>query len=703
GSRSTRIEVERQRGNDSPHAGELDQVIGRHSQLDNVPITGPGPDIASFGTTGDLQGVRSLIARMIMEAAVLHPPSQLRIWVAATSPGWEWCRWLPHVAGEPPSHDVAGAAELLAAAARDIGDSGTGTIDMLHLVVVPETSRRLDVDTRTFTSRGRTLLVVGSPERRDLPSGLGVVLDIDRSGHGTMIGKYPDGPIGDITVGGIDDERAERMAIALGRLGGRARKAAPSGLVELLGLGSATKPDVLGSWRQPPADRLTVAVGSDDSASPVTIGFRRDGPHGMIAGTTGSGKSELLQTILTALVLRHGPDRLTLFLVDFKGGSTFAPLSSLPHVVGLVTDLEHDATLATRALTALDAEIDRRKRLLEAARVPDVIAYERSEAARSEPVPDLLVVIDEFALLMERQPDVRERLDTIATQGRSLGVHLLLATQSPSGVITHAIRTNTNLWICLRVVTESESLEILGTRDAARIPDGSPGRAIIRLGAAQDLRTFQAARIARPVPDEESPVRVTRLGDGASMIGVSRGAHTTELDVVVGHVKAAASELGLATATQLWLPPLPKQLPAASVASADRPIDRLVAVVGLADHPRNHSQVPFTMDLSASGHAMVSGVFGYGKTTTLCQIGSDLSAHYSPADVHIFCIDGGSGSLAPLNALPHVGDVVGANEVERVTRLIDRLTRAVESRREALAAAGSGDFLRWRSAGGEAP
>ena len=116
-----------------------------------------------------------------------------------------------------------------------------------------------------------------------------------------MIGNYPDGPIGEIAIGGIDDERAERLAIALGRLGGQARKAAPSGLVELLGLGSATKPDVIGSWRQPPSDRLTVAVGSDDSASPVTIGFRRDGPHGMIAGTTGSGKSELLQTILTAL------------------------------------------------------------------------------------------------------------------------------------------------------------------------------------------------------------------------------------------------------------------------------------------------------------------------------------------------------------------------------------------------------------------
>ena len=151
GRHATRIEVERQRGNDSPHAGELDQVIGRHSQLDNVPITGPGPDIGSFGATGDAERIRSLIARIVVEAAILHSPKQLRIWVAATSPGWEWCRWLPHVAGERPSHDVAGAAEMLAAAARDIGDSA-GT-DVLHLVVVPETSRRLDVDARSLVSR----------------------------------------------------------------------------------------------------------------------------------------------------------------------------------------------------------------------------------------------------------------------------------------------------------------------------------------------------------------------------------------------------------------------------------------------------------------------------------------------------------------------------------------------------------------------
>lgn len=703
GRRRTRITEEHRRTTDSPLVVELDAVMHKHGVLERVPVTGPGPHSGSFGVTGPPDRTRSLLARIIVEAAVLHAPNELRIWVAATGSGWEWCRWLPHLEGGEPTSEPVAAAALLARASRALVESGPSTDGLLHLIVVPEMSGRLDVDVIRPGPLGRALWVVGSRDRRELPNGLAVVLDIDERGIGSTIGHYPESSLGEVEVEGIDEERAERLAIRLGRLGGSTQRAAPSGLVELLGLGSATSPDVLGAWRAPDTQRLTVAVGSDDSGAPVTVGFRRDGPHGMIAGTTGSGKSELLQTILVALALRHPPDRLTLFLVDFKGGSTFAPLEALPHVVGLVTDLEHDSSLATRALTALDAEIDRRKRVLEAAQVPDVVAYERSRDEGCDPLPDLLVVIDEFALLVERQPDVRDRLDTIATQGRSLGIHLLLATQSPSGVITHAIRTNTNLWICLRVVTESESMEILGSREAARIPDGSPGRAIIRLGAGHDLRTFQAARIARPVPDEESPVRVTRLGTHGLEPSQERHGARTELDVVVSRIGAAATELGLEPATALWLPPLPLELPAAAVEVADRPTGRLVALVGLADLPRQHSQVPHLIDMSATGHQLVSGVFGSGKTTMLCQIAVDLVHHYPPEDVHIYGIDAGSGSLGPLGSLPHVGDVVGASDVERLTRLLDRLTNAIETRRELLAAAGSGDFLRWRAAGGDAP
>jgi DNA segregation ATPase FtsK/SpoIIIE, S-DNA-T family len=695
GARASRIEIERHRSNDTGATDEQAAVVARHTRLERVPVVGPGPAAGSFGITGPSDRIRALLARVIVEAAVLHAPHQLRIWIAAGDDSWEWTRWLPHIAGGGPSHDAAGAAALLAVAARQsLDDRSAGGHDRLDLVVVPAVSRRFEIDVPRPPS-GRFLWVVGADDQRDLPSGLAAVMAISSDGTGSVVGSYTDAPLGDLDVDGVDDATAARLAISLARLGGRSEHLAPTGLVQLLGLGAAATVDVAAAWAATEVDRLTVTIGSDDAGAPVTIGFRRDGPHGMIAGTTGSGKSELLQTILTALALRHPPENLTMFLVDFKGGSTFAPLAKLPHVVGVVTDLEQDEALAMRAMTSLDAEIDRRKRLLEAARVPDVIAYARAPGA--PPLPDLLVVIDEFALLVERQPEVRSRLDTIATQGRSLGVHLLLATQSPAGVITHQIRTNTNLWICLRVVTEAESLEIIGARDAARITDSSPGRAIVRLGASPDLHTFQAARVARPLPDREAAVHITPIGHQAVLAPRTAGAATTELDVLVERIGAAARDLGVAPSMPLWMPPLAECLPAAALLLDGRPDDRLVVLVGLEDRPRDHAQTPHTIDLTASGHALVVGQLGSGATTTLHQIASDLAGHYSPADVHVYAIDGGAGSLAALTTFPHVGDVVGASDVERFTRLVDRLTRTIDARREHLANA-STDFARWRAA-----
>jgi S-DNA-T family DNA segregation ATPase FtsK/SpoIIIE len=700
GTRATTLVRDDRGSGDSPYTVELDDVVARHTRLDHVPITGPSPRTGSFGVTGPQDEVAGLLAHIVIEAAVLHPPTQLRIWVAATTREWEWCRWLPHVGADHLSTDPGSASALVSEAARTLSDTARGD-GLLHLVVVPDWTRRTDLSFGVHPHHS-ALWVVGATDRRDLPSGLVSVLEIAPGGRAEVIGAYPDAPIGPVQVRGVDLARAGRLAVMLGRLAGPASASAPEGIVELLGVGSDASPDVVAAWRRAGGERLTVPVGSDDAGEPVTIGFRRDGPHGMVAGTTGSGKSELLQTMLAALVLCHRPDQLTLFLVDFKGGSTFAPLARLPHVVGLVTDIENDATLAARALTALDAEIGRRKRILEAARVPDVIAYERTEVGDAAPLPDLLVVIDEFALLVERQPEVRDRLDTIATQGRSLGIHLLLATQSPSGVITHAIRTNTNLWICLRVVADSESVEILGRRDAARIPDGSPGRAIIRLGAAEELRTFQAARVARPVGDDGATVRVTRVDGGPTAPTRQRFGGRTELDVVVERVCAAAGELAIAAARPLWLAPLPRELPASAVPRAHRS-DRLVTVIGLADLPQQQVQEPYVVDLSASGHHLVTGVFGAGKTTTLRQIAVDLAGSYSPVEVHLYGLDAGAGSLGPLAALPHVGDVVGVSDVERFARLIDRLGSDIDRRRDALAVAGAGEFCRWREQGGSDP
>ncbi len=712
GRRPLEVEAQRTRDTDSPFSAEFDEVMARYQWLDDVPVCGPGIDRGGLGLAGPPDRVQALARRMIVEAACLHAPHELRLWVVANSPAWDWCRWLPH--GGPDAHqalvssDPASATQLLRELRTHLDSGRAGETRALDLVVIDLGRAPASVEAVVRDVTGQGLVVVVANDRRDLPNGLEVVVDLDQEGGGTQVGGSRDGPVGPFRADGLDGPTSERLAIALGSLVGASSSLGGDGLLDILGLGEVHDVDIAESWSRPKPDPLTVAIGRDDAGEPVTIGFRRDGPHGMIAGTTGSGKSELLQTLLAALAVTHSPAELALFLIDFKGGATFAPLADLPHVVGLVTDLEGDSSLATRAFTALDAEIDRRKRLLDSARVANVIDYARLPPGDREPLPNLLVVIDEFALLVQRQPEVKDRLDTVATQGRSLGIHLLLATQSPSGVITHAIRTNTNLWLCLRVVSDSESMELLGSKDASRLPDNTPGRGFVRLGASDDLNGFQAARIARPLPGEAAAV-VVRAVDGRRLYlspvddDGSGDASATELSVVVERIAEAAAALALPEPRALWLPPLPEILHEADIAAFERPSDRLVALVGLLDRPEAQTCEPYLFDLTASGHALVSGLLGFGKSSALVQVGCDLAGHHDPATVHLYGIESGGGSLAPLAPLPHTGAVVGIGDTERLGRLLDRLTRTIHRRRELLADAGAGSFPRWRAAGGAEP
>ncbi len=227
----------------------------------------------------------------------------------------------------------------------------------------------------------------------------------------------------------------------------------------------------------------------------VDVDLVRDGPHGLIAGTTGSGKSELLRTLVVSLAANASPDHVTMILVDYKGGSTFDACARLPHTVGVVTDL--DDGLAERVLVSLDAEVRRRELLLRAARADDLAAYRRTSA---EPLPRLVVVIDEFASLAKELPEFLGALVSIAQRGRSLGIHLVLATQRPAGVVTDDIRANTNLRIALRLQDRADAHDVVGDAAPARFPLGSPGRAALRLGP-DELVVFQAADSSSPFGD----------------------------------------------------------------------------------------------------------------------------------------------------------------------------------------------------------
>jgi S-DNA-T family DNA segregation ATPase FtsK/SpoIIIE len=477
----------------------------------------------------------------------------------------------------------------------------------------------------------------------------------------------------EVDADGLPEDCARSLGRALAPLrdaGGGAN----AGVPQRLGLLDALEADELDAeWlleRWDGSDSLTAVIGAAASA-PLRIDLRRDGPHGLVAGTTGAGKSELLRTLIASLAASAPPNRLAFLLVDYKGGTAFEDCVRLPHTVGLVTDL--DAHLTRRALQSLNAELQRRERILHDSGARDLAELERRSPHLAP--PSLLIVIDEFATLVKEVPDFIEGVVDVAQRGRSLGVHLLLATQRPGGVVSENIRANTNLRIALRVNEPSESSDVIAAPDAARIARDLPGRAYARTGHGE-LTEFQAAytgaATVHATSDEPVVVRRFVLGDGRVQAAEAVGdAARTDLARLVDAAVEAAAARGLEKLPSPWLEPLPAALP----------LERLDGAIGLLDEPERQLQRPLAVDLEADGSVLVYGTSGSGKTTFLRTLALSLARDASPEQLHVYGLDFATRALAPLEALPHVGAVVGGEDQERVERLFALLRRTVERRK----------------------
>lgn len=422
---------------------------------------------------------------------------------------------------------------------------------------------------------------------------------------------------------------------------GQRRGAAIPAAIDLASLTGPVDVDtVRRRWRHPRA----VATLGASTDGPATIDLDADGPHLLIAGTTGAGKSELLTTLITSLAVAAPPRHTTFLLVDYKGGSAFTAIQALPHVVGVLTDL--NAAESARALTGLRAELHRR---------------EEASAAGAPPAAKLIIVVDEFATLAVELPEFLSGVLDIAQRGRSLGLHLILATQRPAGVVSPAMRANISARICLRVTDPAESVDVVGVAAAASIPPQLPGRAILAVGGRRVA--FQTARVTIPAPADiaawiDDPPH-TRAG-GKSLADPEAASTPTDgsqpptiLAAVVTATRAAA--LGDASPATPWLPPLPARIAA--------PTDS--AALGLADRPDRQRQ-----DLVAAPQAstLITGPAGSGRTWALRRIAT-IAAQTGE---EIIVIDGADG-LRDLASWPAVSSHLTVREPRLIIRLLTLL------------------------------
>ncbi|WP_432511191.1 FtsK/SpoIIIE domain-containing protein [Kineococcus sp. SYSU DK001] len=681
----------------------------------DVPVVVDLAAAGVLGVAGPAARRGAVAGWVLAQQAVLTSPVDLRVVLlstAADTRGWDWVRWLPHAHREDagPGADVAagvdeasltarlseltdlvGARHALRGPHRDAAPAGPEVLVVLdgahRLRALPGVVTLL----RDGPAVGVRLLCLDD-DVRALPQECAAVVEFTATGAATVSVTGAE-VVEDVRLDEVTPGWCERVARALAPLRDSSHEdlaanlPASSRLLDLLGLdlgADALPGELVRRWGA--GGRTTLApVGVGPEGAHV-LDVRADGPHGLVAGTTGSGKSELLQTIIASLAVGNRPDEFTFVLVDYKGGAAFEDCRDLPHTVGLVTDL--DGHLTTRALVSLGAELRRREHLLAAAGAKDVEDYTaaRDRDGALEPVPRLLIVIDEFAALVAELPDFVTGLVDIARRGRSLGVHLLLATQRPAGVVSAEIRSNTALRIALRVTDVQDSQDVLDGPEAARIARTTPGRAYSRSGTSS-LTAFQTARVggragagARTrvgelalVPDRREPAaEEDPSGEGP-----------TDLARLVSGLRAAAGSLGLSARRSPWLPALPGRsvLPAGEVVRGTVPGLRF----GTVDLPADQRRDDAVFSLTSGAHLGVVGASRSGRSSVLRALAGAVASTCHPADVHVYGIDCGSGALLPLTALPHTGAVVTRDQVDRVARLTDRV-RAEIARRQALLA-----------------
>ncbi|WP_332873405.1 type VII secretion protein EccCa [Actinocorallia populi] len=731
-------------------AGALGRFTRTHSTVPDLPVAVALRSFARVVPGGDPRTAHGLTRAMLLHLAAFHTPDDVRISVCASPErlaAWDWVKWLPH-ALHPTELDAAGPARLIT--------TGLGDLEkMLEIQNRPRFGRGLSLDDLPY----HVVVLDGGqvPYDTQLAEGIeGVtVLDLAETlppvsddltlrlraapRQMAMITRDHTGREAATRIGVPDQvsiPQAEALARQLAPL--RASAAEEAGedalagattLTQLFGITDPRRVDLASSWRpRPPRSRLRVPVGVDPSGRPVELDIKEAaqggfGPHGLCIGATGAGKSEFLRTLVLGLAMTHSSEVLNFVLVDFKGGATFLGMDGLHHVSAVITNLEDELPLVDRMYDALHGEMVRRQELLRAAgNYASLRDYEkaREQGVDLKPMPTLFLVLDEFSELLSAKPEFAELFVMIGRLGRSLGVHLLLASQRLEEGKLRGLDTHLSYRIGLRTFSAMESRVVLGVPDAYELPQ-APGHGYLKVGTEQMTR-FRAAYVSGPVSEEvaaasgmqdssgqarrivpytatPAPLAAQERQEPAQQEPERKESQETLFDAVVKQMNG----LGPA-AHQIWLPPLAEPPTLDGLIPRDGGRRPLHTVVGIVDRPFDQRRDPFWLDLSgAAGHVGVAGAPRSGKSTALRTLICSLALQHTPREVQFYCLDFGGGSLAQLAGLPHVGGVASRLDADRVRRTVAEVTTLLDQRERRFAELGvdSMDSYRRRRAAGE--
>lgn len=746
-------------------ARALRRFIAVHGSVPDLPVSLFVRRLADIRLTGDEDAARGMVRALVAQAVTSHAPDELRVAICAApdrAADWDWAKWLPH-AQHPTGQDGAGSARLFATDVTEFIDlidadlngrsrfepGASPTADEpYHLVVFDGIAPAPGSRIASGGYRCTTAVSLGVEVDENDTSSL--LLDV-RPDAVQMLRRDRTEGVQRSTLC-IPDAMSVAAATALARViapyraGGRSADASEPmvsdfELPTLLGIDDVDKWSPASSLREGlDRTRLRIPLGVDERGHPVHLDIKEAaqggmGPHGLLIGATGSGKSELLRTLVLGMAMTHSSETLNFVLVDFKGGATFLGLDELPHVSALITNLADEATLVTRMQDALAGELNRRQEYLRAAgNYSSLLEHEKARLAGVplEAMPTLFVIVDEFSELLASNPDFAELFVMIGRLGRSLGVHLLLASQRLEDGRMTKLESHLSYRIGLRTFSAMESRSVIGVPDAHQLPN-APGNGYLRSDVAtltrfkaayvsgtyrrrtreerqeevrQQVVVFQASRVAPPSV-EEAPLPATEEPVVAPVpAGMSPEVDDTVMSMIVDRLVGFGPP-----AHQVWLPPLAApptldQLLPPLLVDPDRGLHaigwtgsgHLGVPIGVVDKPYEQTRELYEVDLAgAGGNIGIAGGPQSGKTTLLRTMVCALALTHTPAEVQFYCIDFGGGGLSTLEGLPHVGGVATRRQGEQVARTIAEVRTLLRDREQLFTDAALEGMAEYRS------
>lgn len=720
--------------------------------LQDVPVCCSLQSDPAMGVLGTPAAVRAYVCGLILELAALHSCEEVKfvfLLDEESLPQWDFVRWLPHVWDDGRTMRCLAADEAEARAlsvplehilAERTGAQTPKSALPLPRYVVFAVSREVAEKAPFYAqalaapeSAGFACVCLAQ-ELSQLPKECAKVVELGAGGavlydkqelSGSRMTLKTD------SMAGIDMDAAARALAGIRPDSQRGSYQLPTmiSFLEMYGVGKVEHLNALTRWKENnPVNSLAVPVGrgEDGELFELDLHEKFHGPHGLVAGMTGSGKSEFIITYILSLALNYSPEEVAFILIDYKGGGLAGAFENpekgvrLPHLAGTITNL--DGAAVKRSLISIQSELRRRQAIFnEARRVSgegtiDIYKYQKMYRSHQvgEAVPHLFIISDEFAELKAQQPEFMAQLISAARIGRSLGVHLILATQKPSGVVDDQIWSNSRFHVCLKVQDRSDSMDMLKRPDAAELAE--TGRFYLQVGFNEFFAKGQSAWCGAPYhpadrPPENRDDRVAVLDHLGRVLSEAKprparktaDAEVSQVVAIVDYLSGLAAAEGVA-ARRLWLDAVPAHVEVDDIRSryalgAEK--DVLAPVVGEYDDPFNQKQGPLTLPLSEEGSVLIYGATGSGKIQLLNAMLYDLLGHYDSTALNAYLLDLGEESLQNFAAAPQVGGVLLSGDTERITNLLRMLREELADRKKKFAAYG-GDYRAWCRAGNEA-